>query len=486
MYNLDTSKVKCDMPPLGIFPMFQVGELEVTPNREEIQYSEKNIKVITDRISEVLKEVEKVYKPELTRDFKYLNTFLNEKRFGLIDLMKSEGKYPNCISIWDTSKLTFHGKKIYIGEKYVFNCLDAAYHTFNPNYILNKNKLKATKCKLKAHDFITENEKGNILICDVKKLSNRALEYLETEKCKETEHIYIFKTAPEPKRTDSDYDILDWALGEEIKLIPTFSEKDVPDSFVYEEDEVEIEEEKPAKDLFKFKLARDHKTDEYAVVFESYNFSSEKEMRGCFHERTAFYYGYEEDNKLISDLYLFTKGVQDIKCKFLKVSKNFKAPDDFIHVKNFFEHKNFTLDRLYVEFRILRELRFLDSIRFADVAMYNEELYNLMYDYSHNRRGMHIEKMSSKYLRLQLEKYTNPDSELLKHFEDNYENLKKLYVFYIFKNAYYVKHNISDEAINLLTDYIVTKNLFPVKQEMIDKLNKETIFNNHLTIRKYE
>ena len=486
MYNLDSSKVRCDMPPIGIFPMFQVGELEVTPNREEIQYSDKNIKVITDRISEVLKEVEEVYKPELTRDFKYLKAFLNEKRYGVIDLMKSESKYLNSIHIWDISKLTFHGKKIYIGEKYVFNCLDAAYHTFNPNYILTKGKLKATKCKLKAHDFITENEKGNILICDVKKLSNRALEYLETEKCKETEHIYIFKTAPEPKRTDTDYDNLEWALEEEIKMIPPFSEKDVPDSFVYEEEEEVIEDAKPTKDLFKFKLAREHRNDDYSIVFDSYSFSSEKEARSHFHERTTFYYGYEEDERLLSDLFIFTRDVSDIKASFLKVSKNFKAPESFIHVKEFFEHKNFTLDRLYVEFRILRELRFIDNIRFSDVNMYNKELADTLYYFMATKRSRGIERLSSKYLRLQLEKYTNPDSELLKKFEDNYENLKKLYIFYIFRNQYSTRNNIIDESLNLLTDYIVTKNLFLVKQEMLDKLKKETIFNNHLTIRKYE
>lgn len=483
-YKLDESKVNCELPPLGIFPMFQVGELEVTPNREEIQYSDKNIKVINDRIYEVLEETDEVYKPELTRDFKYLNTFLNGKRSGSIDLMKSD-KHSNPIPIWDTSKLTFHGKKIYLGEKYVFNCLDAAYHTFSPSYILTKDKLKATKCKLKASDLIIENEKGNLLICDIKKLSKKALAYLETKRFKETEPIYIFKDFPEPRRTDSDYDNLDWAIREDIKMIPTFTEKDVPKSFVYEEDTSE-EDTTSTKDLFKFKLAREHRNDEYSVVFDSYSFSSEEGAMSNFHEKTAFYYGYEEDERLLSDLFLFTKDVYDIKPKFLKVNKNFKAPEGFIHVKEFFEHKNFTLDRLYVEFRILRELRFLDNVRISDVKMYNEEFSNLLYDYMAPRRGKNIERLTSKYLRLQLEKYTNPNSEVIKNFEDNYENLKKLYVFYVFRNQYSTRNNLIEESLNLLTDYIITKNLFPVKQEMIDKLNKETIFNNHLTIRKYE
>lgn len=268
-------------------------------------------------------------------------------------------------------------------------------------------------------------------------------------------------------------------------MIPTFTEKDIPKSFVYEEDTSE-EDTTSTKDLFKFKLAREHRNDEYSVVFDSYSFSSEEGAVSNFHEKTAFYYGYEEDERLLSDLFLFTKDVYDIKPKFLKVNKNFKAPEGFIHVKEFFQHKNFTLDRLYVEFRILRELRFLDNVRISDVKMYNEEFSNLLYDYMAPRRGKNIERLTSKYLRLQLEKYTNPNSEVIKNFEDNYENLKKLYVFYVFRNQYSTRNNLIEESLNLLTDYIITKNLFPVKQEMIDKLNKETIFNNHLTIRKYE
>jgi hypothetical protein len=483
IYKVDSSKIKCEFPPLGIYPMFQVGELEVTPNREEVQYSDKNIKVITDRVSEVLKEIKKVYKTELTRNFNYLWGYIREKVYGELDLMKSEGKYSNSIKIWDTDNLTYKGRKLNLDVQDLIFRFNNAYPPFKPNYILRKDYFNITKCKIKAEDFIKEIEGGNFLICDVKKLSKRALEYLKTNKFKDEESVYIFKKYPDPEMP-KNFKLFEWVLKEDIKNIPTFTDADVPESFVYKEEEDE-DNSAPNKNQIRFKVARLSKTDDSAVVFDPHCFSDESEMRKLFRDDTVFYYGFEENETLISDLYCFTKGVAGIRVNFLKVGKNFNPPEDFIHIVDFFSHKNKVLDRLYMEYRIVKELWFIDYVKSYDVQRYNDDLYNLLRDYSSGlKRGDNIGRDYYKYLRKQLEKYTNPDSELLKRFQDNYENLKNLYIFYVFRNPYVPSRTVNEESYNLLTDYVTTKNIFPVKQEMIDKLNKETVFNNHLTIKK--
>lgn len=74
----------------GVCPIaihFNIGELPTTPNREEIQYTQKAIETISKRLDEVSKELDELIEAQSTKDFKHLNKyidFLNKEESYLI------------------------------------------------------------------------------------------------------------------------------------------------------------------------------------------------------------------------------------------------------------------------------------------------------------------------------------------------------------------------------------------------------------------
>ena len=64
-------------------------------------------------------------------------------------------------------------------------------------------------------------------------------------------------------------------------------------------------------------------------------------------------------------------------------------------------------------------------------------------------------------------------------FDDNEELINNSRVLFNFSedNRYIHTTTIQDKTINLVTDYILAKNLFPVDEDMIKRLKEETVLN---------
>ena len=117
--------------------------------------------------------------------------------------------------------------------------------------------------------------------------------------------------------------------------------------------------------------------------------------------------------------------------------------------------------------------------------MWNEELYNILKEYEELSRKysfcFYNDSPMKKQLKEEIYNICKDNNSWNNEIKDKFDskstllnNARCLQIF-TFNNFY--SWSIKEEMKNIVTDYILSKNLFPVKQEMIDKLNKETIFN---------
>lgn len=128
---------------------------------------------------------------------------------------------------------------------------------------------------------------------------------------------------------------------------------------------------------------------------------------------------------------------------------------------------------------------FLENLsKIKETKLWNEELYNILEEYQQLVKKYSFCFYNDSPMKIQLKeeiynicKDNNSWNNEIKDKFDNkstlLNNARCLQIF--ITNSY--NCFIKVEMINIITDYILSKNLFPVKQEMIDKLNKETIFN---------
>ena len=91
---------------------FEIGDLEVTPNREELLYSVKNVAKIEENLNKTLEEIAEIVKKEVKQDFTVFSEYLDRlQKIATIPLYKDD----SCtisIPVRDTSlcDYTYKGK----------------------------------------------------------------------------------------------------------------------------------------------------------------------------------------------------------------------------------------------------------------------------------------------------------------------------------------------------------------------------------------
>ena len=119
-YNLSkTYASKSKAYPIHI--KFDIGELEVTPNREEINYSNSTIKKIEDKLDAAILELEEYVKKISDKDFNSLQDYIKtSENFGVFLLEPSESKIEkDCRIIVSKEQLNY----TYNGRYYNSNLL---------------------------------------------------------------------------------------------------------------------------------------------------------------------------------------------------------------------------------------------------------------------------------------------------------------------------------------------------------------------------
>lgn len=127
-FSLETQALIKRFENSNIVITFNIGELEITPNREAIIYNSETIKVIEDRIIEACKELDDlVYKaiPKDFNDIQKYNKYLQGYSPHYIPHSKAVGH--NCIGYEINhiiKELTYKGKKLHKYLRFLDNILD--------------------------------------------------------------------------------------------------------------------------------------------------------------------------------------------------------------------------------------------------------------------------------------------------------------------------------------------------------------------------
>ena len=180
--NLDSSFYRF---PISI--NFEIGDLEVTPNREEILYSNKNIERITNKLNAAREEIIELALKEKPEDYddllEYLNNYNNYSYLKLYEDTNSNTVISINLRDIKSEKLK-DTTKLYKGESY-----SEEFRKFM-NYFLDSKMPRAT-CKIeygiiKIKKFYTPtldrffNSSQNLLICDYSSLNNTSKNYLRS------------------------------------------------------------------------------------------------------------------------------------------------------------------------------------------------------------------------------------------------------------------------------------------------------------------
>lgn len=157
--NFEELKLPSSYPPnFKNYPLalkFEIGELQVTPNREQILYTDKNIKLIQERLDGAMSEIHDMIIEKASKDYSSLSEYIEaiNQNFD-VTLLKHEDKAVT-ISVYNiVSKATFNGQ-IYDREQFLamYNCIMRAFmlpisFQLNGNKLFNANSLHISKLNI--------------------------------------------------------------------------------------------------------------------------------------------------------------------------------------------------------------------------------------------------------------------------------------------------------------------------------------------------
>ena len=182
----------------GIFIKFNIGELDVTPNREDIIYTNRSIEIIEKRLKEAKKELDDIVTQESHKNYnnvlEYLHVANKKCVFNLLsdkEIACSSFGYPCCISsdniqlygyTLNTSQIDIIKNVLYCSVTHANGLSDNAIRLINNNRIItqdyktyyqfleiNKKYLVISGTKTISptlRKYLIENFQGYYVICD--------------------------------------------------------------------------------------------------------------------------------------------------------------------------------------------------------------------------------------------------------------------------------------------------------------------------------
>jgi len=482
---------------------FNIGDLEVTPNREEILYSEKNIKVIEKKIDNALDEIKELTKNKLTKNYNNPKEFINAIR----------SNYELVLIENDNSKVSIninknHSNITLNNEKYENNLFIYFYE-----FILGSNIIK---CKYNFDNLRISNSTDSISISNIffhnKKfyLINDDLKHIEKEFIRDTFDYWcvfikheklityyrkIKKLLPldykplNKKETKIHKIIFKYVIDRLSKELKTFSYNDIPKKWIEERKEKNKEKRKNAKrKIIDYKqsvtlhILRESQKGYMRTVSDPDIFKLDK-LYKQFGELTV--YGEKKDKRL-SLLYFAAHEhinileVAPTKIKLLKEIKN------FVKIDNFLKNVKYKLIRniataIYIEKKIPH---ITNLNRINNINEVSKELHNIIktlndfkdkYFFKYYTRHKDYEKFMEEIYSLCLNKNWF-NEEIRSIVDSNYKILHNAKCLFYFQNKESIKY-IEKEKINITVDYVLARKLFKVNIEAINKLKSETIFN---------
>lgn len=222
LYNIERS---------GIVVKFNIGELNITPNRENIIYTKDTINKITNRILAAKKELEDLIANKLNKDYdnlyEYWKVIKNNIKYNPLtdDYTSCYSRYADCVGYYThviASNLTFKGSKV-LGEADCTNFLNVFFYLQLPflKGLFHNDKFYQNKIPLIIENRTRMNEP---LILAINNTSLTAIAKAWLNKTYE-EYTII---------TEFDKDSFKLYIEDNIADLKTFHKKDEIIDYMYE------------------------------------------------------------------------------------------------------------------------------------------------------------------------------------------------------------------------------------------------------------
>lgn len=497
----------------NLFIRFAIGELEVTPNREDILYSRKNIETINKRLLEAQEEKLKVFKDIYNKDVNDIieyDKYLSDSN-PFLYVMENENKYTTNVNLYFGDKISYkyHGidyKKEKSLKDTFLSTLELFYNVcmFYQRYDIEDGKI-SNFWRERQNDFILNNLK-NVLICDFSNLSKREKRYFRDEILPFNKYYYIL-TEPNKKtwfkkiirrKWDFSKKLIDKKLLkifigeflEKIKDIPVFDSSSVPEDYILPKKKRDNDNSEYNKENIQFNYIKLSKNDPTATSLSAYsctpkeinNFTVYAPKENDYKIRALCHFMYKQVRYTSSTRYsnnIHFCTVAPGKIKYLQDNSNLISLEDFMNTDTPHLRGLATVEYLNREYPMLENL-----CRIANLGVIHPDLLNVQQQYNALIWKYDYFKTNMRYNNVQKELMSEIykvckendwwDNEMKDYF-DKYSNLiKGAEILLVFLNG---SATIPENMINLIVDYITTKNLFDVSEEAKKKLKRETVFN---------
>lgn len=504
--NLDSSFYRF---PISI--NFEIGDLEVTPNREEILYSNKNIERITNKLNAAREEIIELAldtKPEDYDDLlEYLDNYHNSSYLKLYEDTNVNSAVSINLRDIKSEKLK-DITKLYKGESY-----SEEFRKFM-NYFLDS-KMPRVTCNIQSNilkikkfytpDLITFFKNSRkLLICDYSSLNNTSKNYLRSN----FNNTYVVK----PFKNNKDFlsffykyiktnnylisnfkkftkkeklTILEFLI-KRLSEFETFSNASVPQEYIDEQKALKKGSKNTTGINWKEEINIYHIRESHVynppldVTAKSSRYELEYLKKDKYFNSKIVVYSVKDDYKLRLMASLFIKKkfknhifieIAPTKVKILK--EHFP---NFVHINDFMNVKYKKIRQIATAYYIINEMPEIhhlfyqrDCIRHIskNVAEALTTIKKYVVEYHDNERI--TETLKEELLELCKEhNYFDIDvMGLYNEYKERFEKLKFLTLFSSTQGSQY----------NFFTDYVISKKLFKPDMTAYESLKNETILN---------
>lgn len=496
---------------------FDIGDLDVTPNREEILYSQKNITKIQEKLDLSFKEILSIFNSVSNKDYDNLEKYVEAlKAPNTICLLEGTDNFSSIEATIDQ----FYGNNVLdrkitlLGQSYNSKeFLDNYTSVMRAGIIALEYSLKGDKI-YREIGYLTlgniKNSFSSYLRCEVSSLKKVSKQYLREEVHKDSiinpklsKNYFkkvlksIKKRVSEQTNSKFNYKIVKLILKNAIynlSNIPVFDDTKVPQQYILAEKEKARLKRANAKKVDwseNFNLYVLRKADRgYNSVTSDSKTHSLKDFSTSFKELVVYD---SKDSDKLRKLFLMFKDIRGVS--FIEVAptkkKYLKEVDNFIELKDFMDPTKSKLLRkigtVYLINKLIPELSKLYSISSSirKVSSTLADTIEILFDYC-REYSPRLDRFSSKETELHeeiynlCEEHNMFDLEMKAVLEGNKDTLIKSKIFLLFaekENSYSSKMIIPQSKINLIVDYLLARKLIRPDLKAAQKAKKETIFN---------
>lgn len=516
---------------------FEIGDLEVTPNREQILYSKNNVEKIVKKLDAVQDELDMIIQAQSNNVFtdftEYIQALRDYKKQIILlkdndtiisfthKLSHTNINYKGMTFTRDVLKLyesvyqidLFENKiSFYIQGGKIYTKSSLNVYTVNLNYLTNVYSLNNSSSRYFGKNYI----------CDISKLSNIAKDYLRSlypssEKCigvkpftkkqiAKTIFNYFksnhFKTYHNYYVDRRALKILIYEIFKYLDKIPTFDNSDVPQKFIDDRNaELALLRKNSTsstpkinynEELNLFVLRRsDRYSGDLNITSDSRRISLQK-LKNCEVFKNPVIYSVKDNLHLRALCQIFNEMRDSSYRKYTFIEIAPTKIHLLANLPNFIRFENF-MDVKYSRIRRIATAKYIN-----DTYPYLETLYNCRSDLKKisiplseciNRTYNYIRDNTS-------DTYYYNHSVLIKEVQTEIYELCKNHNYYDEEMLGYVNQNkkmltnarfitlcttdsgkLNNKIINFIVQHILSNKLFKLNPESVKKLKKETIYN---------